>query len=140
MANPVTRYTKGFYMYGAPLAGWDNYIEEVAKTEQDTKYARWWATSKFRDLYSGRKSKDLWPTGEPALLNTQLLLSEILLVLIGDGLKAIAPGNGTDHRNGGCVTSPQLAAGLAPCLLTSILEACSLILLLCSSLSSACGQ
>jgi len=90
VSNPVTKYTKGFYSYGAPLKGFSNYIEAADKEKQDAQYSRWWTTSKFRSLYPEGEST-LWPTGQPSLLNTQLLLSEILLVLIGDGLKAIAP-------------------------------------------------
>ena len=92
VSNPVTKHAKGFYSYGAPLKGWDNYVEQTAKDEQDANYARWWTTTKMRDLYpEGKKGEALWPTGIPSLLNTQLLLSEILLVLVGDGLKAILP-------------------------------------------------
>ena len=90
VSNPVTRYTKGFYQYGAPLAGFNDYIEQTNVNEQDAQYQLWWAQKRFRALYPEGMS-DLWPTGQPTLLNTKLLLSEILLVLIGDGLRAIAP-------------------------------------------------
>jgi len=90
VANPVTRYTKGFYMYGAPLEGFTNYIENTAVTQQDAQYQRWWTTEKFRSLYPEGTSS-LWPTGRPTVLNTKLLLSEIIIVLVGDGIRAVAP-------------------------------------------------
>merc|ERR1719163_2447757 len=31
VSNPVTKHAKGFYSYGAPLKGWDNYVEQTAK-------------------------------------------------------------------------------------------------------------
>ena len=90
MANPVTRYTKGFYAYGAPLEGFTNYIESQARTQQQAQYQRWWTTEKFRSLYPEGASP-LWPTGRPTVLNTALLLSEIIIVLVGDGIRAVAP-------------------------------------------------
>ena len=102
VSNPVTRYTKGFYMYGAPLAGFSDYIEETNRADQDAQYQLWWSNPAnpgargpperpgFRSLYPEGPS-ELWPTGQPTILNTKLLLSEILIVLIGDGLRAIAP-------------------------------------------------
>ena len=92
VSNPVTKYTRGFYSYGAPLAGFDNFIDQASKEQQEAQYSRWWATTNMRSLYpEGKAGLALWPTGEPSLLNNQLMLSEILLVLLGDGLKGIAP-------------------------------------------------
>jgi hypothetical protein len=90
--NPVSRYTKGRYFYGAPLKGYKSYgvDDQAATDEQAAKYQQWWAEKRFRDLYPEGPS-DKWPTGQPTVLNTALLLSELLNLLLGDGLRAVAP-------------------------------------------------
>lgn len=89
VTNLQTRYTRATFVYGAPLAGYDNYIEQADRRAQDTKYQRWWAEKKFRTLVTDSKAK--WPTMIPTFLNTKLLLTEILSVLIGDAIRALIP-------------------------------------------------
>ena len=86
----VTKYTKGFYLYGAPLEGYSTYLETEEMEEQNTQYQQWWSAKGFRDLYPEGESP-LWPTGQPTVLNTQLFLNEFLILLLGDGLRAVAP-------------------------------------------------
>jgi len=88
--NPKTRYSRTFYKYGGPLAGYTNVIDGDDIDAQEKDFADWWKDEEMRKVYhSGGPVKwnDLRPTG----LVDVLLLQEMLDLLIQDGVLAIFP-------------------------------------------------
>ena len=77
---------------GAPLAGFDNYIESDLKDDQDKLVTDWWKEEDMRGLYSknGRLS---WNEIEPSAIITlgDILLNEFLEIIKVDGILAIVP-------------------------------------------------
>mmetsp|Transcript_29798 Transcript_29798/g.81434 ORF Transcript_29798/g.81434 Transcript_29798/m.81434 type:complete len:1140 (-) Transcript_29798:313-3732(-) len=93
LAHQKSRFTRSSYVYGAPLAGYSTYISNAEKTDQEAEFAVWWREEKMRDAYctSTRGCPSTWREVEPSVLISTLLIQELLLIAISDGIRAIIP-------------------------------------------------
>jgi len=60
--------------------------------KQEGDFAAWWREEELRGTYcTGGGCSGAWDEIQPTALISTLLLQELLLVAIGDGIKAIIP-------------------------------------------------
>ena len=91
--NPKSKYTRGMYMYGAPLAhGFPPYTSAYdRRDEQTNSFVQWfWTDAKLQDAYNENDSS-LWSHVQPTALIPDLLTQMLIELLVKDGLMALAP-------------------------------------------------
>jgi hypothetical protein len=71
-----SRFTRAFYSYGAPLDGFNTFITNGEKRDQENQFSVWWGEQKLQDAYcvGGRSCTGEWEEVEPTVLISTLLI------------------------------------------------------------------